>query len=312
MERAQGVRVEWDRLPLRVRSAIEERLGGRVVEARNQAGGFSPGLAARTRTDDGTRVFLKALSPEQNPDSPKLYRREAMIAAALPPGAPVSRLLWMYDEGEGGWVALAFEDVEGHLPSLPWRRDELERIVVAIAEMHEALTPSPLALPPVGEEMAARMNGWKHLRGDEPGLDDWSRRHLHTLVRLEAEAPRAAAGETLIHFDLRADNILLTEDRVIIVDWPAAAVGAPWVDMIGMAPSVKLEGGSDPAVFFAMYPGAGVADPRGMDAVIATVAGYLTYRALQPAPLGLPTVRAFQAAQGEVARQWLSRRLNLA
>ena len=311
MERAQGVRVEWDELPLRVRTAVEERLGSRVVEAHNQSGGFSPGIAARIRTDNGTRVFLKALSPEQNPVAPDVHRREAFIAAALPPEAPVARFLWMHDEGEGGWVVLAFEDIDGHLPTLPWRPDELDRVVAAIAALHAALTPSPLDLPPVGEKIAAGLNGWQYLRGDEPGLDAWSRRHLDTLVHLEAEAPGAAAGETLLHVDLRADNILLTPDRVVIVDWPGAAVGAAWVDMIGMAPSVELEGGPDPAQFFAMHPSARVAEPWKVDAVLATVAGYFTVNALQPAPLGLPTLRAFQAAQGEVARRWLAQRLDL-
>jgi hypothetical protein len=36
------------------------------------------------------------------------------------------------------------------------------------------------------------------------------------------------------------------------------------------------------------------------------MAGYLTHQSLQPAPPGLPTLRAFQAAQGAVARRWLS------
>ncbi|WP_212648315.1 hypothetical protein [Deinococcus hopiensis] len=42
------------------------------------------------------------------------------------------------------------------------------------------------------------------------------------------------------------------------------------------------------------------------NALLASVAGYFTERALQPPP-GLPTVRAFQAAQGEIARAWLGR-----
>ena len=42
--------------------------------------------------------------------------------------------------------------------------------------------------------------------------------------------------------------------------------------------------------------------------VVAAVAGFFTSRALQPPPSGLPTVRAFQAAQGDVARRWLAQR----
>jgi len=311
MQRARGIRIEWDELPLRVRGAIEGRLRGRVVEARNQSGGFSPGMAARVRTEDGQRVFLKALSPEQNPNAPDFHRREGYIAAALPAEAPVSRLLWMHDEGEGGWVVLAFEDIDGQLPALPWRREELERVVAAIASMHQALTPCPVDVPPVGQNITNGLNGWQHLRSDAPGLDVWSRRHLDTLVRLEAAAPGAAAGETLLHFDLRADNILLTPDRVVIVDWPWAAVGAAWVDMVGMAPSVRLEGGPDPAQFFAMHPAARSADAWKVDAVLATFAGFFTFNSLQPAPLGLPTLRAFQAAQGDIARRWLALRLDL-
>jgi len=39
---------------------------------------------------------------------------------------------------------------------------------------------------------------------------------------------------------------------------------------------------------------------------VAAVAGFFTSRALQPPPPGLPTVRAFQAAQGEVTRRWVA------
>jgi len=42
--------------------------------------------------------------------------------------------------------------------------------------------------------------------------------------------------------------------------------------------------------------------------VVAAIAGYFTRQSLQPPPPGLPTVRAFQAAQGVVARDWLALR----
>lgn len=47
---------------------------------------------------------------------------------------------------------------------------------------------------------------------------------------------------------------------------------------------------------------------RAVDAVICTLAGYFVVRALEQAPQGLPTVRAFQAAQGRVAVDWLRER----
>src|SRR5579859_4838505 len=237
MKRAQGTRLSWEELPLRVRQAIEERLGAHVVETQTHEGGFSPGLAATVRSSTGHSIFVKASSPAFNPLTPDVHRKEARIAAALPLHAPVSRLLWMHDEGESGWVVLAFAHIDGHLPAVPWELEELQRVVAAIVEMHAALTPCPIELPSAGERIRSPLSGWHALDGDEPGLDGWSRRHLDALKALERAAPEAASGDTLIHMDLRADNIVLTEDRVVIVDWPAAAVGAPWVDMLTMAPA---------------------------------------------------------------------------
>jgi hypothetical protein len=42
---------------------------------------------------------------------------------------------------------------------------------------------------------------------------------------------------------------------------------------------------------------------------LAAIAGYFTHRALQPAPPGIDNLRPFQAAQGVIARNWLSQRL---
>ena len=50
------------------------------------------------------------------------------------------------------------------------------------------------------------------------------------------------------------------------------------------------------------------AAPAAITAVVAAVAGDFTCQSLLPSPLGLPTLRGFQAAQGEVARRWLAER----
>ena len=51
------------------------------------------------------------------------------------------------------------------------------------------------------------------------------------------------------------------------------------------------------------------ASPAGVTATVCALAGYFTERSLRPPPPGLPTVRAFQAAQGEVTRRWLAQLL---
>jgi len=314
---AEGERQDWSALPVETRAAVERALGSAVVEAVSQPTGFSPGVAARLRLADGRRVFAKAIGPKPNPDSTAFHRREARVVAALPPDAPVPRLLWSYDED--GWVVLVFEEIAGRHPVQPWRMDELHHVLDAMAELAAQFTPSPLSQPTVpsaSERIDADICGWRQLSGPQahlaPGLDAWSRRHLDALAEIETTAGAAVAGDTLLHFDIRADNLLLTPDRVWFVDWPHACVGAAWLDVVLFLPSVTMQGGPPPAQVLDRHPACRAAAPRGhpaaLTAALVAVAGFFTLRSLRPPPPGLPTLRAFQAAQGAVARAWIAQR----
>lgn len=309
---ATGMRIHWPQVPARVRAAIESRFGGEVVRATTQPTGFSPGLAAILERRDGYRIFVKACGPEQNPQSPGIHRREASIVSRLPSGIPVSRFLWAYDEAPDGWVALAFEVIDGRMPAQPWRADELDRVIAAMAALAASLTPSPLpegTVRSAPETFASTFCGWGKLAAaPAPQLDAWSVRHLGLLADLELRAPEAVRGDTLLHVDIRADNILLTDSSVYFVDWPHARIGAAWVDVIGFAPSVAMQGGPEPEELFGRFPYATTAERDAVTAGIAAIGGYFTWQALQPPPPGLPTVRAFQAAQGAVVRRWLAQR----
>jgi hypothetical protein len=95
----------------------------------------------------------------------------------------------------------------------------------------------------------------------------------------------------------------------VVVDWPHARIGAAWVDIVFLAPSVAMQGGPDPATLFARHPASHTALPEAVTAVIALMAGFFTWSALQPPPPGLPTLRVFQEAQGSIARRWLAERI---
>ena len=232
--------------------------------------------------------------------------------ALLPHSAPAPRLLWSLDRR--GWVALAFEDVGGAQPTLPWQPGQLRRVLEMVATMAAALTPAPAGFPPIGERLQDSFVGWRrlaaaHAAGDDlAGLDPWAARHLDRLAGLEAGWPRASEGETLLHSDLRADNLLLTPTRVVAVDWPWACVGAAWVDLLLLLPSVTMQGGPDPEATFAAHPVTAGADPLAVTTALAAFAGFLVGGARLPDPPGLPTLRAFQLGQGLVALDWLRRR----
>ena len=308
---ATGSRLHWEDLPHHVRQAIEGRLPAPVVEAVTQPGGLSPGLAARLRLADSSRLFVKAVSAARNPDSPRFHRREATIAAALPPSVPAPRFLWSYEDGE--WVALAFEDINGRHPTLPWRLEELDRVLVAISALIAGLTPSPIELITIAERLHDHFRGWRRLAeaptDHDPldGLDPWAQRNLERLADLESGWEGASVGETLLHFDLRADNILITEDRVIFVDWPHAARGAGWLELAQILPSIAMQGGPMPWEIFDRHPLGRAAPAEFVPPVVAAISGFFIYGSRLPAPPGLPTLRALQRDQGRPALRWLKR-----
>ncbi len=51
------------------------------------------------------------------------------------------------------------------------------------------------------------------------------------------------------------------------------------------------------------------ADPEALTTFVVAIAGYFVSASLQPPPPGIPHVRAFQRAQGEVCLDWLTVRL---
>jgi hypothetical protein len=297
---ASGVRIGWRDLPAHVREAVERTLGSPVVQAISQAGGFSPGTADRVMTAGGGRAFVKAVNAALNTRSVEMARAEAHITAALPANAPTPRLLGHYDDGE--WVVLVLEDIEGRHPRTPWERDELDAAVTALAKLAETLTPSPVAdAPSAADHLAADFAGWANIAADPPDdLDPWAAAHLGDL---EAAAQRGlaavATGNTLTHCDIRADNLLVRPDGdIVFVDWPWGCIGPAWLDTVLLALNVIVHGGDGDRLLEGI-------DPRHATDVIAGITGFFLDVGRLPPPPGLPTVRAFQRAQGDALIPWL-------
>lgn len=310
---AQGTRIAWADLPQPVHTWVAEVLRAPVVEAVSQQAGFSPGSADRVLTADGVRAFVKAVSGAPNRDSPDLHRREMRVTRSLPDGIPAPRLLAGYDDGD--WVALLLEDVDGKHPVAPWLLPQVHAVLDALQALAERGTPAPVpGLRSAGEAMADLFSGWTRVAAETPpDLDSWTSANLHQLCRLGEQGVEALAGETLCHLDVRADNILLRADgSAVLVDWPWAARGPAWIDPLCLLLNVELYGGPDPEALIARSAALRETKPEVLNAGLAGLAGYFVDSARRPPSPGLPTLRAFQRAQGEAALGWLRRRLRRA
>jgi hypothetical protein len=309
---ATAARIHWLDLPDHVRAALEEQLGATVVHTSNEAAGYSPSFAARCRLADGRRVFVKAVSADQNDRSPVMLRHEIHVTRGLPSGVPAPRLVHAFDDRH--WVAAVFDEIDGRAPHEPWGTAELAAVLAAVDRLAPVLDPCPVAgVGPIEDTFGRQLQAWRTLAGAPrvpAWLDVWSAANLDRLAGIEAGWADAARGDALVHFDIRADNVLIgSGDEVWFVDWANATRAASWVDTVLMLPSVALQSGPDPPTALGMTSVPRRADADAVTAFVVAIAGYFTYNGSLPPPPGLPMLRAFQAAQGEVARAWLRDRL---
>jgi hypothetical protein len=290
-------------LPPTVRAAIEEQCGAPVATATSQTSGFTPGFASVLECTDGARHFVKAASTKAQRMFADAYREEARKLAALPAGTPAPPLRWTLEVDD--WFALSTEYVDARPPSRPWREDELRLCLDTLAAAAPALTPPPdeLELPHASEEFAAWPAYWEHLRATRTDLP-----HLDEAAALAGRYVDAMAGQTLVHTDVRDDNLLLTTDgRALLCDWNWPMVGAAWLDSLFLLIGPRGDG-LDVEAVIAGHPLLSVVPAEDVDIVLALVIGYFLKSADDPVPPTSPFIRDAQRWQGEVCWEWLSER----
>ena len=295
-----GTRLAWHELPPHLHAWAQATLGAPVVAARSQTAGFSPGSADRIVAADGRRAFVKAVSTEQNPDSPGLHRREIQVLRSLAEeGVSVAPAL-LADLDDGTWVAVMTEDVEGRHPAAPWTDADLTATLDALVEVagHQA----PASWPDLAQELSGEFACWSRLLDDPPAdLDPWVAQRMPDLHALSQRTVDRLSGTAIAHTDTRADNLLVDPSgRVTVVDWPWASRGAPWFDAASLLIDVRAVGEVDLAPHLPRIESLG-ATRQDVLGVLAGLGGFLLDAARRPAAPGLPTLRAFQRSRGDAA-----------
>ncbi|MCM0621871.1 phosphotransferase family protein [Nocardioides bruguierae] len=306
-------RVEWGFLPRPVRTAVETRLGSPVVEAHSASAGWTAGLASSLVCADGSTHFVKAASLRAQPAFAAAHRAEASVLGVLTghAGVPAPALRWSTEVDE--WVLLGLEDVEGRLPSRPWTRPDLTAVLDSLATSAEVLPAAASALERAGvlTDLADDLSDWPLLVPLLSGLreDLAPERVWERVADAAAVLASAVTGDALVHGDLRDDNLLLADDgRVVWCDWPWAARGAAWADLVWLLTSAATDPGLDPEPLLRAHPLAAGVEDEAVDALLAGTAGYLLTTAERKPPATSPFLRRHQRQQGEAALAWLRAR----
>ena len=158
------------------------------------------------------------------------------------------------------------------------------------------------------------MTAWRALAARPPAdLGPWERGHLDRLAAVPGRltASGGLSGETLVHLDVRADNLLVTADGTVsLVDWPWAARGAAWVDTVLFALDPAVHGGVDPELLVADSPVVAAADPADVTDLLLALTGTWAQEMRRPPLPGLPTVRDFQRRFHDAALAWARQRVD--
>jgi hypothetical protein len=255
---------------------------------------------------DGSRHFVKAASLKAQRMFAEAYREEARKLTALPEGAPAPRLLWTHDGDD--WMVLATEYVDAELPARPWRAEDLDRCVAMTEQLAATLTPPP---PGLADDFATEFDRWPaywdQLRASPPELPGLAE-HLDEAAALSARFRDVTAGSTLVHTDIRDDNIMLTADgRALLCDWNWPVVGAAWLDTVFLMIGPRGDG-LDVDAILAASPLTRDVPGEAVDIVIALVTGYFLVSSALPVPSTSPHMRDAQRWQGEVCWGWLCER----
>ena len=235
-----------------------------------------------------------------------------------------------YDEASAEWLdteALVYRNVEaGFLPQLhawdgellvledlseanwppPWTEPAVAAVCAALDEL-AAVTP-PAGLPPLENLRGLLVDtGWPEIQADPGPLlslglcgREWLEAALPEL-RAAAEAVELS-GNSLVHVDIRSDNLCLRDGRALLFDWNQASIGNPRFDRAEWLPSLAAEGGPLPDQLL----------PHADGATFASVfAGFWGARAGLAAPPWGPKLREVQRLQAEIALSWAARALDL-
>ncbi|WP_171919690.1 hypothetical protein [Glutamicibacter halophytocola] len=300
-------RVSWPELPQELRSIIECQLCTHVVGSVSRTGGFSPGSADLLKLRDGRTVFVKAVDAGVNQHAASLHAREAKIAASLPATIPAPKFL--SDVRWHGWQALIFAAAEGTCPSVPWKTEELHRVLDTLVSISSTVEVQAVeSLPILEEELREDFAGFGRMIKDGFEPDDrWIAQNLEYLDKLSELGADSLSGDDLVHSDLRADNILISDSGDIsFVDWPWASRGASWYDALTVLIEARLHVPElDVQAIVDSHPVFESIAPEALVAVLAGLTGFYWDAARRPPIPSMPTLRDYHAQQAVACSSWL-------
>ncbi|MFF4406916.1 phosphotransferase [Streptomyces sp. NPDC001404] len=231
-------RVDWEELPAKLRSTVEEH-AGRVISSEIVAEGLNCAAALVLTTERSGRLFFKGVR-EADVEAVAALNCEARINGVVKDVCPTVRHRFQV----GGWSCLAFTFIDGRHADLGPGTSDLAAVASALQRM-QAFDGSAFPAPPFADRFTSYL-----LPGEAEFL----------------------GGTALLHTDTNPHNMLIDNHNgsACIVDWAMPATGPAWVDPACTAVRL-MECGQEPADALAWLDGFTSwrnADPKAIQAFV--------------------------------------------
>jgi hypothetical protein len=258
-------------------------------------GGNTPARRWVVTLDDGRSAFLKVATDDA---TASWLRDEHVVYSVLRGASFMPTYLGWYDDGRR--PVLALEDLSGGDWPPPWTSERVEAVLACLRDV--AATPPPEGLPLAADDHLGLRDGWSEVDRDRAAFlalglcdEEWLDHALPVLRHAAETAP--LGGESLLHFDVRSDNVCFDGERTLLVDWSWTCVGNAVADVAFWLPSLAAEDGPRPEDVL----------PEGAAGFAAVAAGYFGARAASPPIPTAPTVRPLQLRCARIALPWAAR-----
>ncbi|POM24675.1 Phosphotransferase enzyme family protein [Actinomadura rubteroloni] len=263
-------KTDWNDLPQGVRDAVREQAGG-IAAVRTISAGWNSEASLVAETGSGP-LFVKGARLADTLKVVQL-RREISINPYVTHLSPEIR----FHVEAGGWLVAAFNFVNGRRADYSPCSPDIPRVFEAL----DALSHTPR--PDVELKYADQVYS---SQGDVALL-------------------RRVSGDSLVHGDLTPANVLVTPERVFLLDWARPTRGASWLDAVSMAHFMITCGHSprDAEAIAAQLRGWKDLGPGDLDAIVHHGSAVRSAWGLKP-----HATDPWTNASLEAARRWWSHR----
>ncbi len=319
---------EFDDLPAALIEKIESLIGDKIIKSEMAWGGYSASFSILADTEQQGRFFIKGSHPEETAHGFKMLEQEITAYQNIDILKSISPEYIGYVSlgGEDDWHLGIWRAVPNGYIKTALQDQDLRLIAARLKFIYQNFNPESHDIHAAEDTnfiqniLSGKM-GWEKFDGnidrienftkgfeDEAAARSWLDKNLQNLIDLSLQKADQHM-RTLLHFDLRTDNMLFDDKgQVWFIDWPNACVGPAVYDLVYLVGELSLRGNGSCADIYQKlidYTGLSVPD-RDVKIALSQISGFLALSFYRDIPEKLPRLRWLQGGMLITLSDWMN------